>query len=106
MNLVISALGLILAVVCDVRALLIKDEDKEPNQGWLSVSVFMGISGAFLILINQEMSSPVVLVNLWTIMHATILIVEILAMNLAFKGRKAETHVHAKPPARHPPPAA
>ena len=104
MNMILFALGAALAVTAAIRAILRKRQElkeavdwndieenkrqKKQRKVWLTTTILMGIAGIFLFLLTQDTSNLMVLVDMWTIVNAAILAVEIIAFTFAFKARK------------------
>ena len=109
-NLIIATLGLGYAVVNIARAVLRKKRgqkedtikvgdntyevvrdveegiiDKALRPGWLATSIAMGVAGALIFPLTQQMGNTMVLIDLWTIAHAAILAAEIVAVLFIFK---------------------
>ena len=117
LNLILSLLGVVFAIVCAIRAMLLRnrepeeamdDEDsdqsgeridnadkaeqrgKQYRVGWLAAMIILGIAGIFIFLITQDMKGIMVLVDIWTIVHAVIFVSEIISVSMAFKKGKEE----------------
>jgi cbb3-type cytochrome oxidase subunit 3 len=106
MNMIICVLGTVITVVALAYATRRKmhvdiekegicryeDDDTYVSRNrlhWLAATAVMGIAGIFLFLLTQDMSNPVVLVDIWTIIHAVIFAAEFIAALFVFKRGKA-----------------
>jgi len=118
LNLIMTILGLIYAAVVVIRAMIrrrkeeekareLDDEefivssrtleeeeeervDKYLRPGWLATALITAIIAVFLFLITQDMRTMMVLIDWWTLAHAIILVVEIIAVLFAFKKKRVE----------------
>ena len=79
-NLILAIIGLIMAIVaaCSFRK-------KHRRIGFLIITIPIGIAGAMVFYLTENMKNLVVFVDSWTILGAVILIVEIIVFNLARK---------------------
>jgi hypothetical protein len=109
-NLILSVVGVILAVLLTVCVLLQKkkkktvqeknvkglyveectEEQKKRLTLWLLVSIVLGIAGVIVFLLTEDMSRTMALVDKWTIVNAVILAVEIIAIALHAKTQKSK----------------
>jgi len=102
LNLILCTIGAIFAAATVIRATLQKkrepneaddtynpDEDegqiKRCNFTWLVTTAILGILSVLLFLLTQDMTNPMVLSDNWTLVHAAILAVEVIAIMLAFQ---------------------
>jgi TM2 domain-containing membrane protein YozV len=60
-------------------------QNKRHRLVWLVTAIAMGIAGVFVFILTQDMTAQIVLVNVWSIVNAVILAVEILAVMFVFK---------------------
>jgi len=112
LNLILALLGLLYAVVNVLRAVFRKrkeqkedgerlddlrfdnmnaEEDKEDRRlrpVWLTVSIAMGIIGILLFVLTQDMTQAMVLVDYWTLAHAIIFAIELIAVIFIFKRKE------------------
>jgi len=133
LNLILALLGLLYAVVNILRAVFRKrkeqkedgnsleqlkfdnmgaEEDREDRRlrpVWLTVSIAMGIIGILLFILTQDMTQAMVLVDYWTLAHAIIFAVELVAVIFIFKRKdkndddwKPGQHTPPSPPDEHP----
>ncbi|MCL2678821.1 MAG: InlB B-repeat-containing protein [Dehalococcoidia bacterium] len=97
-NLILCLLGVLLAVLVLIRAFLWNGvKDKEGHQEvrtvkylWLFVVGILAVIGVIVFFLTEDMSMPVRLVDIWTIVNATIFILEILVVVLIFDKKKKE----------------
>ena len=100
-NLVLAIAGIIVMVITIIRTAiqkkkendttddyLIDNDQKKNRMGWIATTIIMGIGGAALFLITEDISKLMVVVDRWTIVNAVILAIEILASILIFKRGK------------------
>ena len=115
LNLVMVILGIILGIVTGIRVLLISKQEEEEMRDsgiyesesysreeyrhesrireeyakirfiWLSVTLIMAIIGVIVYILTEDMRLPLVLIDRWTLTHAIILTIEIVAVILAFR---------------------
>lgn len=110
LNLILAALGFIYALINIARALLrkrrirkeycdrgdeirIEDlcEEEESmtvrllRPSWLAASIILGILGALLFALTQDMSKMMVLIDIWTLAHMIIFAVELITVIFIFK---------------------
>ena len=105
LNLIFAGLGVALALYGAVRSLAAKrrvakavpdiaatwDDDGDAGDGgtaWLAALMAMGIAGAFLFALTQDMAATLVVIDIWTAVHAAILAVELLALGAVSRGLK------------------
>jgi uncharacterized repeat protein (TIGR02543 family) len=92
-NLVLSVLGVILAVLAVVVMLLLQRRSGAGHKGgvnkngfvWLMAAVILGVVGIVVFLLTQDMSGVMVMVDTWTIVHAIIFVVELFVVVFIFK---------------------
>jgi preprotein translocase subunit SecG len=114
-NLILSVVGVILAVLLVVCVLLQKqkkqkqkDDPKKTINGqcveesveeqkqkkrltlWLLAAVAMGIAGIIVFLLTEDMSRKMALVDKWTILNVIIFAIEIIAIALHAKTQKSK----------------
>lgn len=79
-NLILAVIGLILAIkaACSFRK-------KHRRIGFLIITIPIGIAGALVFYLTENMKNQVVFVDSWTILGAVIFIVEIIIYNLSYR---------------------
>jgi uncharacterized repeat protein (TIGR02543 family) len=103
-NLLLCIAGAIFAVFTLFRAIhrrrneqeqeefVYRDEDDgqegKRRPGWLALAIVLGVVGVLVFIITQDMSNLMALTDSWTLLNALILIVEILAVRLAFRRKE------------------
>jgi len=93
MNLVLTIVGVALALLITLRALIFKKEEKYPDEHnnedyeynkrrfrWLLAGNIIAIIGIILFVITQNMRNPMVLVDVWTIAHAIFVAIGIVSL--------------------------
>ncbi|MCL2718983.1 MAG: YDG domain-containing protein [Lachnospiraceae bacterium] len=104
LNLVFGCIiGILLAVIIALRALIKKrrelkevldfhniTEGKSYSQVWLTVAIGMGIAGAFLFVLIQDMGKLMVALDMWTITHMVIIASQAAAIMVILKRDKKE----------------
>jgi len=96
MNLILSAIGAVFAIMITIRTLLRRkrEDDQEPEyeqadqkteqrkgrMAWLAVAILMGVIGIVLFLLTQDMSRMMVWLDIWTIVHAVVFVVQAVAV--------------------------
>ncbi|MCL2643402.1 MAG: InlB B-repeat-containing protein, partial [Candidatus Bathyarchaeota archaeon] len=106
-NLVLSVVGLILAVVVLIFVLLLQRKERQQTpQGvggkklwlqrggvWLFVALVLGVVGVVVFFCTEDMGNVMVWVDVWTVVNAVIFVAEIiaLALLLLFKHEKNNT---------------
>ena len=63
-------------------------EAKQKNLVWLTVAIGMGIAGAFLFALIQDMSRLMVILDMWTVTHSVIIATQIIAVRIILKRDK------------------
>jgi uncharacterized membrane protein len=109
-NLILAVLGVVLAVVVFVRALLLKKmkgkDDKRNGAGstagaerfvhrrlvWLVAVLVFAVVGVVVFFVTEDMGLSMGWVDKWTIVNAIILVVEIMAVMFVFHNKKAATN--------------
>ena len=102
LNLIFAIVGAIFAIMITVRTLVRKkrEDDQEPvyegaqekkeerkgRLAWLGVAIVMGLAGALLFLLTQDMSRMMVWVDIWTIVHAVAFVVQAVAVWFLLRG--------------------
>jgi len=112
LNLVLGVVGVVLAVVLVVFVLLWrnKDQKKEKDQIQqtnqkdaeqkqrrtllLLTAVAMGIVSIVVFFLTEDMSHKMAWIDNWTILHAVLFIVEIIAITFTFKTKKDKTNTN------------
>jgi uncharacterized repeat protein (TIGR02543 family) len=109
-NLILAALGIVLAILTLLIALIRrkqaqdKSEEDEAETGtesdeeqpkryrliWLITALLMSIAGLILFILTEDMTRLMVLTDKWTIGHAIILIIEIICILFSFKRSKQQ----------------
>ena len=82
-NLIFSitgALTVVLVVICSMPK-----QDKNRRILWLIPAVVFGAAGMVLFYFTQDIRHSMVLTDRWTIMHAVMLVSEIIAIRIAYK---------------------
>ena len=79
-NLILAVIGLIMAIVAACSF-----GKKHRRIGFLIITIPIGIAGAIVFYLTENMRNLVVFVDSWTILSAVILVVEIIMFNLARK---------------------
>jgi len=102
-NLVLSVVGLILAIVVVVCVLLQHKKKQKKSQAseepkkqknnhfnyWLVAALVMGVAGIVVFLFTEDMTCPMGLVNNWTILQVILLLaVLIMAVRFVFTHKK------------------
>jgi len=103
MNLVLCVSGGILALVILIRAVYIltwgpldeknayifykcNGKERVRNRHICYITIcFLGCSGVVLFLLTQDMSRPIALMDVWTLIHAVVFTTEIMIMSQAIK---------------------
>jgi len=100
-NLILAAIGAIFAAMITIRALIHKknenEEDGKEKQhrlGWFVGANVLGILGAVLFVIFQDMSTAMVLLDRLTIVHAAIFAVQVVAIYLLLRKSKSKDGDH------------
>jgi len=108
LNLIMSLIGIILGIFTGVRAILInkkeleeseieevlEDEEYERQENtkrkfrWLAITFIMAIAGVILFILTEDMRLPMVLVDRWSILNATILTLEVVAVVFSLKRKQ------------------
>jgi len=115
MNLVLSILGSILAIGTAIRAMLQKKRERDEGKSmddtkyievirkeeadektrykqhrpvWLAVTVILAIAAILVFILTQDMRNPMCLLDWWTIVHAILFAMEIVAIAITFKREK------------------
>jgi len=65
-----------------------KNRIKRHRPVWLAVTVILAIAAILVFILTQDMRLPMCLFDWWTIIHAILFIMEILAMAITFKHDK------------------
>jgi len=108
-------LGIIMGIVTGIRVLLISQQEEEEMRDsgiyenesfsreeyrhesrireefakirfiWLSVTLIMAIIAVIVYILTEDMRLPMMLIDRWTLIHAVILTIEIVAVILAFR---------------------
>jgi len=63
-------------------------EGKQQNLVMLTAAIGMGIAGAFLFALIQDMSRLMVIIDMWTITHTVIIAAQVIAIVIIFKHDK------------------
>ena len=104
-NLVFSAIGVILAVCAAIRIMTYKicrgketnvryspaDEaqTKRPRRIWFIVTIIMGFTGAYIFLLSQDLSGTMTYTDSRSIAHVFILAIEALSYSCIFARRES-----------------
>jgi len=108
-------LGIVMGIVTGIRVLLISQQEEEEMRDsgiyenenysreeyrnesrvreeyakirfiWLSVTLIMAIIAVIVYILTEDMRLPMILIDRWTLIHAVILTIEIIAVILAFR---------------------
>jgi len=107
LNLILAALGLILAGVTAVRALVRKMQEQDEaravrvngyrrrrrktslSQIWLAATFTAGIAGTIVFIITENTNNLMVMADRWTIVNAVLLAIVIVGMALYYKNETA-----------------
>ena len=103
-NLVLCALGAVFLASTMLRVVAMKRRERtllsiekleECRMFWLAVTIATGIAGVVLFLLTENTERLMVFLDVWTIAHAAIFLLEVIAMSLAIKRvtRKQLPHV-------------
>ena len=103
-NLILSAIGAILAAVTifrattrklraqfDMKYAYIEPEErktKRQRNSWITTTITLGTVGVVVFVITQDMRRTMVLLDYWSITHAIIIVLEIVASLLSFRRNK------------------
>jgi len=94
-NLVLSIIGIILAIIVLVAYILLPRKQKQKKQQqrqsrllWLLLTIILGIAGIVLFLLTEDWTLNMVWVDRWSIVNAIIFIMEVIAITLTFKHAK------------------
>lgn len=111
-NLILSILGVIIAIYVTVRALLKKrrdnreageaqsyaqmEEAERENNGkekryriiWLAAVIILSIAAVVLFILTQDIRLPMIYIDWWTLAHIVLFAVELIGMFFIFKRRK------------------
>ena len=101
LNLVLVAIGVVLAVEAIVSAIVRNKREREKQEDadlsennkvhkqqqffWIVMSISLGIGGAALFLITQDLSKEFTLLDYWSIVHMALVVYEAVAFALSFK---------------------
>ena len=55
---------------------------------WILLAVILAVAGVVVFFLTEDMSLPMQWIDIWTIVNAVILLAEIIAVRLVFKGDK------------------
>jgi len=132
LNLIMVILGIVLGIVTGIRVLLIsQQEDEEMRDSgiyenenfsreeyrhesrireefakirfiWLSVTLIMAIIAVIVYILTEDMRLPMVLIDRWTLIHAIILTIEIVAVILAFRRGEYNDYNYENDSLNHP----
>jgi len=96
-NLILCTIGAVLLVIKLVRWMIFKRWERRTNEYipedygksekkrhgpvWLIVSCILGIAGVVFFLIVEDMTNMMVLIDVWTIINAAILLIELIALS-------------------------
>jgi uncharacterized repeat protein (TIGR02543 family) len=100
-NLIISILGAVMALLVAIRAILLKkkknDKDEENDENikrnrlvWLITTIVSGVVGVLVFLFTEDMSNEMVLVDIWTIVNAVVFALGIVATIFTVKRVKKD----------------
>ena len=108
LSLILTVLGSVLAVVTAFRVVSrrkdkyeMEDDDtsEEKANGFRNVcliaAIVMAIAGVVAFITFNDMSMPLVMVNIWTVVNAIIVAIEATAIMLMRKGRKEQESMQA-----------
>ena len=107
LNLVISLVGVILAIMLTVFMLLWHNKKQKQNQNnddgdeekrkqkqqrtlFFLTAIILGIVGIVVFLLTEDMNNTRVWVDKWTMLNVAIFIIEIVAIALTFKTKKED----------------
>jgi len=118
LNLVLTIVGVVLALFIALRALVFKKQDNSMDENseyyeynkrrfsWLFAGTIVAIIGIILFIITQNMSNPMVLIDFWTIAHAIFVAVGIVSLVYVVRRHKdndsdneEKEFIHAENPA-------
>ena len=116
LSLILAVLGAVFAVMTAARVVFKKKDNRDMQSGvqddtaekeetkqhrniCFAAAIVMAVAGIIAFIIFNDMSMPIVLVNIWTIVNAILFAVEMVAIKLMSKGNKGQNPEQMQPAA-------